>query len=421
VCQTLFYIPREIGGIPVFGAGWLLAAWALFGLGLLAWLAWQQGLGAETLGYVPLLLVIGAVIAWLLPGLCEPEGLPIRGYGMMLLLAVTAGTGLAVWRARRIGIDPDLVVSLAFWLFLPGIVGARLFYVIEYWPSFHRPDIGQTLKAILSINQGGLVVYGSLLGGAVGLVLFVRRNALPLLPLGDLVAPSVLLGLALGRIGCLLNGCCYGGPCELPWSVRFPWGSPAHLHQVHDCKVYLHGLKLGGGPSDPAVIAAVEPASAADKAGLKPGQTIIEVNGQPVHTAADAQKELLASHEPGMVLSIRAELDAPPRQWILERPTPRSLPVHPTQIYSAINALLLCLLLLAYDPFRRRDGELFALAITLYPISRFLLEIIRTDESPVFGTGLSISQNVSLMVLAAAAALWVYIVRQPPRAAPAQA
>ena len=94
-------------------------------------------------------------------------------------------------------------------------------------------------------------------------------------------------------------------------------------------------------------------------------------------------------------------------------PPSRTLPVHPTQIYSMIDALLLCLLLLAYDPFRRRDGELFALMLTVYPVTRFLIESLRTDESAVFGTGLSIAQNISLLLLVLALGLWIYISRRP--------
>ncbi len=95
-------------------------------------------------------------------------------------------------------------------------------------------------------------------------------------------------------------------------------------------------------------------------------------------------------------------------------PPPRSLPVQPTQIYSTIDALLLCLLLLAYAPFRRRDGELFALMMSIYPVTRFLIESLRSDEAAVFGTGMSISQNVSLLLLVCAAAL--VVLHSPPAA-----
>ena len=97
----------------------------------------------------------------------------------------------------------------------------------------------------------------------------------------------------------------------------------------------------------------------------------------------------------------------------LTTPPPRSHPVHPTQIYGSIGALLICLLLLAYDPFRRRDGELWALMLTVYAVTRFLEEVIRTDEPPILGTGMTVSQNVSLLLLLAAMGLWYYVLRQP--------
>jgi phosphatidylglycerol:prolipoprotein diacylglycerol transferase len=101
-------------------------------------------------------------------------------------------------------------------------------------------------------------------------------------------------------------------------------------------------------------------------------------------------------------------------RWPVFRPLPRSEPVHPTQIYSAINGLVLCLFLLAYAPFRQRDGEIWAMFLTLYPITRFLLEIIRIDEPGVFGTGLSISQVVSLILLICAVAFWAQVWMKPP-------
>jgi phosphatidylglycerol:prolipoprotein diacylglycerol transferase len=91
----------------------------------------------------------------------------------------------------------------------------------------------------------------------------------------------------------------------------------------------------------------------------------------------------------------------------------RSQPVHPTQLYSAIEAGLLAWLLWASYPFRRRDGEALALLLTIHPINRFLLEVIRTDEPAVFGTGMSISQNISIALLACGAGLWWYLSRQP--------
>lgn len=91
------------------------------------------------------------------------------------------------------------------------------------------------------------------------------------------------------------------------------------------------------------------------------------------------------------------------------------MPLHPAQLYAALDAALLAAVAVAYTPLARRDGEVFALVLTLHPISRILLEIIRVDEQPALGTSLSISQLVSLVLLALAIALWWWIGRQPPR------
>ena len=114
--------------------------------------------------------------------------MPIRGYGVMIMLAVIAGTSLAAWRAKRVGLDPDLMFSLVFWMLVPGIIGARAFYVIEYWkpqywPAYTDPGggLGPLLAAIVNIAKGGLVVYGAFFGGVAGVLLFVRKHRLPLL------------------------------------------------------------------------------------------------------------------------------------------------------------------------------------------------------------------------------------------------
>ncbi len=78
-----------------------------------------------------------------------------------------------------------------------------------------------------------------------------------------------------------------------------------------------------------------------------------------------------------------------------------------------IDGLLLCLLLLVVDRFRRRDGVLFALLMSTYPVSRFFIESLRSDEADVLGTRMSIAQNVSILLLVCAVALWIYVLRQP--------
>src|SRR3990170_2748449 len=182
--SELFRIPYHWGGIPIFGFGVLLAIWALASTYGMSRLVRTHGWDAETWSYVPGILILGAVIAfvpWFFPA-----GLPIRGYGLMVLLGSVAGIGLACYRAAQVGIHYDLILSLAFAMFLAGIVGARAFYVIEYWETtFRKETWWDTIVATLSYTEGGLVVYGALLGAAMAFVWFVRRQSLPLLAMAD--------------------------------------------------------------------------------------------------------------------------------------------------------------------------------------------------------------------------------------------
>ncbi len=260
--QTLFYIPDMLFGLPLFGFGLLLAVWAVASVVILAWQLSRHGVNEETLGFVPLLALIGAAILWLLPALLEHRpsgevrGLPIRGYGVMLLLGVVAAVALAVRLAKKRGFDPEMIYSLALWLLGGGIIGARLFYVIEYWDvQFlqHTEDGGVniwgTLAAVANVAQGGLVVYGSFVGGAISTIWFLRRNRLPVLQMCDLVAPGVMLGLAIGRIGCFLNGCCFGGVSDVPWAVEFPISSPPAKRQMNRARTLFARTGVQGDPN----------------------------------------------------------------------------------------------------------------------------------------------------------------------------
>jgi phosphatidylglycerol:prolipoprotein diacylglycerol transferase len=436
--QTLFYIPTEIYGVPIFGFGVLLALWAVGCIALLTYLVRKQGFNAETRAYLPVLGALGLFIVALPKVVGEEQGLPIRGYGVMLLLAVSSSVALLLHRARRRRYDADMILSLSFWLFAAGIVGARLFYVIEYWePQFHKPTLLETVKAVLNITQGGLVVFGSLLGGAVAALIFVQRHRLSKLEMGDLLAPSLVLGIGIGRIGCMFNGCCFGGECDLPWAVRFPWGSPPFAQQTEQGKISLYGIRFSGGFDDPPIIGEVEPGSLAESAGLAAGDRIEHLVAHDprsdslrefkISNVVDVQRALLSFSAEGTELSFRVSRSsggAPQTvRWTVPAVLPRSLPVHPAQIYSAIDCFLLLFFLLAYEPFQRRSGEVLALFLTIHPATRFLLEVIRTDEASMFGTGLSISQLISVVALAGAAILWAFVLRQPamPRTASAVA
>ena len=123
--------------------------------------------------------------------------------------------------------------------------------------------------------------------------------------------------------------------------------------------------------------------------------------------------ELFRIFGAGAPVSVDVDGSQQAKTWTVTGDPPRSRPVHPAQLYSLFDALLLCVFLLLYEPFKRRDGELTALVLTIHPISRFLLEIIRVDENPVFNTGMSISQNISLLIFAGGIGLWCYLLTRP--------
>jgi phosphatidylglycerol:prolipoprotein diacylglycerol transferase len=431
--QTLLYIPTEIYGVKLFGFGALLAVWAVLTVVLLVWMIRKQGFNDDTRAYLLPLLLLGGVIGFLPAIVGEEQGLPIRGYGVALLTAIVSSVALFVWRGKRRGFDPELLFSMCVWMVLGGIGGARLFYIIEYFDQFRRDTIWETIGAMLNMTQGGLVVFGSLIGGAAAALTFVHRHRLPALVIGDLVAPSLALGIAIGRIGCFMNGCCYGGQCERPWALQFPWGSPPHLRHVEEGKLLLYGIEFDTDFEAPALVSRVVPGSLAEQAGVRAGQTVKAIyyadNAEApsefykVKNVGDAKNALLKINQPGTVIWLAVDEssanDAQAPTWRVPDPLPRSLPIHPTQIYSAVNCFLILFLLLAYEPFQRRTGELLALLITLKAVSRFVIEVIRTDEHGMFGTPFSISQLISIAALVGVIILWAYVLRQPARPAAA--
>ena len=428
--QTLFYIPETLFAIPLFGWG--------FGLGLLVAIViiahcYQyirhrnvSGIG----GSLAFLGIGGAVLVFVLPNLVEPEcGVPIRGYGFCLLLAILAALALLLHLAKRQNIETEKVFSLAVWTVITGIVGARLFYVTQYWRETFLDHTGQVLPLGESIfrffnfAQGGLVVFGSILGGALGAFIFIHRNKMPVLRTFDIISPAAMLGIAIGRIGCLLNGCCFGGiVSDASWSIVFPTGSPAHVHQVAHGDVFLYGLKfeeVNIGGRTMFAIAEVQTESEADTLGLKP-KMVLAWN---VQSRRELAAILIDTYETAPNERVRLDFftnsshtEAAPF-WLA--PTASDvLPVHPTQIYSSGLALLLCGILFCLGRlrfYRQRDGLVFASFMILYSVGRFGIEFVRTDEGSFFGTGLTISQNVSIVVCLTGIALLVYKLRHTTR------
>jgi phosphatidylglycerol---prolipoprotein diacylglyceryl transferase len=253
-------------------------------------------------------------------------GLKVHGFSVMLVAAAAAGVYLTAWRARREKIDPDVVFELAVWLLTGGFIGARALFLIR------NPDTIHSFWDIFKVWQGGIVFYGCIIGGLIGSLMYWARRPFPFWAMCDAVAPSLAIGIALGRVGCLLNGCCFGAVCDLPWAMTFSSETLPWLHHVQ-------------------------------------------------------------------------------QGWISPA-APRSLPVHPAQIYAILDGVTLLVLLSAYFPHRRKDGQVMALLMVTYPVTRFLIESLR-DDDPAFALGLTLSQLISAGLFPCGLLAWWWISRQP--------
>lgn len=247
--QVLFRIPLDGSwlGLPVFGFGWLLLAWVVASVIIVRMvlastrpqvaggpdgnMAGPPGRSLQD--WIPFAvqwaIVAGLIVLAPTKGReLMPEGIPIFGYGAMLLMGFLAGAWLAAHRARAEGLDPELIWDLTAWIFIPGILGGRVFYLIQYGHKvFANVPPSQIPFKAINLSEGGLVLYGGVIGGLIGYLLFCYLRRVNPLQLGDVITPAVFIGVGFGRIGCLLNGCCWGDPCELPWAISFPPGSAA--------------------------------------------------------------------------------------------------------------------------------------------------------------------------------------------------
>lgn len=157
----------------------------------------------------------------------------IHAYGFMLALSFLFGIWLARKRARANNLDPEVINDVGFYLILSAILGARLYYVILKWDEF-KGDLLSTINPFQQgqLGIGGLVMLGGFIGAIVAGYIFFKVKKLPFLPYADALAPSLGFGIFLTRIGCYLNGCCYGAPTTGACGVVFPPNSPAGHYQA---------------------------------------------------------------------------------------------------------------------------------------------------------------------------------------------
>jgi phosphatidylglycerol:prolipoprotein diacylglycerol transferase len=348
-------------------------------------------------------------------------------------------------RAERLKADPDLILNLGLVCLVCGVGGARLFYVLHYWESSFAKQ-ANPLFAALNCTSGGLEYYGGLIGAIVGCVVYIIIKRASLRMYLDILTPAAAWGLAFGRMGCLLNGCCWGGLCvdahnhaTIPWGISFPHHSPAQIRQwenrqltlpaeliVTDQRVMLPRL-LPGEALDlsPEERARLTERTAAARTELETRKRAGASSKDIAAAEAELRKALAREESRGLLTlermrrlpsRVAESANEPMTLSELEELTHRyrSRLVHPAQVYGIINALLLSWFLLTLLYRRKRHGVVFAALCAVYPITRIILEIIRVDN-PHDSAGLTISQAVSVGMCLFGVALIFYLRRLPER------
>ena len=164
----------------------------------------------------------------------------LPSYGAALGVAFLLAVLLLKRRAPEYGIDPETAVDMGIWLILSGLLGAKLLLLVVEGPSYYLTS----LHGLLELFRAGGVFYGGLLGALFAAVFFVKVRKVPFLAFADAAAPAVALGQAIGRVGCLAAGCCWGARCDKPWAITFSdpkagenVGVPLHV-PLHPTQIY---------------------------------------------------------------------------------------------------------------------------------------------------------------------------------------
>ena len=158
---------------------------------------------------------------------------PIYWYGVMVAGGFLAGILHWTRVLKREGRPQEFASDLAVWLMVGSVIGARLVYVFANPADYLAHPL-----SILRVDQGGLIFYGGLIGGSVSVILLAWRRHEPLWRLADFTVTALPLGHAFGRVGCFLNGCCYGSACDLPWAV-YSNGAMRHPTQLYEAGLNL--------------------------------------------------------------------------------------------------------------------------------------------------------------------------------------
>lgn len=298
---------------------------------------------------------------------------PIYAYGLMMVLAFIATQWLASKLAGTRNLDGEIFVNAALIALVAGVIGARTSSVLENLSYYTNPHISawDNFLNMINIRSGGLTYYGGLiLAAPVVLGYLVYKKVTPRLAM-DICAPCITLGLAVGRIGCFLNGCCYGAAANVPWAVEFPYSSVgAYADEVDQGKI--------SPPPELLVPTAGDHTRLVTNDELQQGFVLTGIPDHPRYFLATNAKAIAASQH--------------------------SMPVHPAQLYSTLTSLLITAVLLCYFFLPHSPGRVFAMMLMLEGPTRFLLEMLRV-EPPVLGP-MSLSMVIGAILLVVGIVLW---------------
>ncbi len=306
------------------------------------------------------------------------KALPIHWYGLMIAVGFVLGYGIMLWRAKQIKFPAERVADIVFTAVLAGIVGARLLYVINYW---NRDFAGKPFTTIFAIHRGGLVFYGGFIGGAVALIILARVKKLNLAVITDLCALGVPLAHTFGRIGCFLNGCCYGCVTTSAIGFRYPIKGVTEDGRILPYADILHHQIA---------------------------------NGQ---LTAETVKYL--EHTGEIPAGALTQMDTEGFYRFLQLVEPHyCLPVVPIQLFNSLRNILTFIVLLLICRRVKVPGQLAAIFLMLYGVGRFITEFWRGDYPELY-LKLTSAQWICIVVIPFGAWLYYWLGRrrqEPPTA-----
>ena len=386
-------------------------------------------------------------VLWKVPGI----DLTIPAYGFFMVVGIVLALWIAIHRARRRSLDPAVITSMSIIGLVLGVIGCRLMYLVHH-------DLGRLFSGEMSVReiislQAGRDVMGGVILGMLGVMAFLRWTRKSVLRYLDVTAPSLVLAMGIGRIGCFMFGCCWGGVCEVdhgekgvPWAVQFPYGSPPYLRQVEKGEIEPPAALYWKLPKaeEPELIPRevlstididddtmlLEWAEVAERYAAE-GK--IDKDSPKARELLEQQKALfdqLRDRPPDLLLAqvaaaihlrnLAAHGDGEPTTWAALRElaaAQHSEWVHPAQLYDAIALVLLFFVLSAILRRSHHPGMVLAWMLILYSVNRFLQEIIRSDNlADSFFDLLTISQFASAIMLLVGVGLAMAVRQQRPAA-----